>query len=105
MAFEQLYNRWRVVSICVWRVHVWEGHGVYGGHGGRLQGAVGRVATKEEWQGAETVFSEQCVLKNAVYEEQEERNEAEHELVELVRVLGGGRGYVLGREEGKEEGG
>ena len=86
-----------------WRGHVWKGHGAYGGHGGRLQGGGGRVATKEEWQGAETVFFEQCVLKYAVYEEQKERNEAEHELVGLVCVLGGGRGYVLEREEGKEE--
>ena len=65
-------------------------------HGGRPQGGGERVETKEEWQGAETVFFEQCVLKYAVYEEQEQRNEAEHELVELVRVLGGGRRHVFG---------
>ena len=86
-----------MVIRCAGRGHAWEG---YGGHGGRLQGGGGRVATKEGWQGAETVFVEQSVLKNDVYEEQEYWNEAEHVLVELVRVLGGGRGLVLGREEG-----
>ena len=43
----------------------------------------GEEQTKEQWQGAETVFCEQGQLKNAVYEQQEERDEAEHVLVEL----------------------
>ena len=36
---------------------------------------------KEEWQGEETAFCEQCVLKNAAYEQQNERSDAEHVLV------------------------
>ena len=65
----------------------------------------GEEKTKEQCQSAKPVFCEQGQVKNAVYEEHVEGNEAEHVLVELVCVLGGGRGHVLGREEEKEEGG
>ena len=40
------------------------------------------LQTKEECQDAETAFCEQCVLKKAAYEQQEERSEGEHVLVE-----------------------
>ena len=56
----------------------------------------GEEQTKEQWQGAETVFCEVGQVKNAVYEEQVRRNEAEHVLVEC-------RGHVVGREEGKDD--
>ena len=62
----------------------------------------GKEKTKEQWQSAEPVFCEQGQVKNGVYEEHVERNEAEHVLVELVRVLAEGRGHVVEREEGKE---
>ena len=74
-----------MVSIGFWRGHVWKGHGGCGGHGGRPRGGGGRVATKEEWHGEETVFFEQCVLKYDVYEQQE-KSDAGHVLVVRVCV-------------------
>ena len=42
----------------------------------------GEEHSKEEWQGAEAVFCEQGVLKNAAYEQQEEQSDAENVLVQ-----------------------